>query len=578
MTNPAAINVFSVLGAPGIELSHLTSPAAAGQAIDGADVLSADAAILFEETPEHFARYLSDLEKGRLRDALAMKAVLSHRVSMFSDNQWERKRSSIRCFENNDLNRFAAAVVNIGIAHRIQDNPTLDNILAKEPPPLSPAELVEAKTRWRQRSLSVQEKLKLQIQLHRLLEANVVDWVQRVTVLREGDTEKAKEIWSEIRLFRKMHLPTLRGPSNYIFEGAEALLRGTSCEVQGLFKRKRPRSWREQVDRIRLLAVPQRAYRVAGQNGFYSHLGRTKWQKDLVGWLKTNAEHSVWEKGRWKLTLFKEERAGFSPLLGPYDLITWPPDPNSRNLQALLKWLGWKMEIQPADEFGRIILYVDFGNWTIGETNRKAEDPIALGFQLARYMLPRAIEIVEEVKNLIEGDLEALRTIGKKLHEDEIPSLALRFPRPEDPAVEVLINALRGTNAILLIVRNGLNHAVANLKSKKWDWGQAINYVRAALNPKMIQVDTRVSIPAHHKDLAKHLIYTLKRESLEEHWDNGEWVLSYLPDLEVSDTFLAWPPNPTEDAVLQNLLGLLGWKMVVEHTDETIKVRVLMPQ
>lgn len=120
MTNLPAISIFSVLGAPGIDLSYLADPIAASQAMIEADVLSADATLLFEAPNEHLQNHFKALEAGELSKALAAKGDLVRQVRQMTDSQWEGMVRRAQLFGENELNRFAAAVANAGIAHQIQ--------------------------------------------------------------------------------------------------------------------------------------------------------------------------------------------------------------------------------------------------------------------------------------------------------------------------------------------------------------------------------------------------------------------------------------------------------------------------
>ncbi|MBI4224597.1 MAG: ATP-binding protein, partial [Deltaproteobacteria bacterium] len=126
MTNPAAITVFGVLGAPGVELSHLADPMAAASAVDEADVLSAETLSFFEAGPapgelaDLYQTYQTAMEEKNQDRMSEQKERIARRMRSLSEPQWQAMIRRAQLFGQNKFHCFAAAIANAGIAHQIQ--------------------------------------------------------------------------------------------------------------------------------------------------------------------------------------------------------------------------------------------------------------------------------------------------------------------------------------------------------------------------------------------------------------------------------------------------------------------------
>ncbi|OGQ05417.1 MAG: hypothetical protein A2W61_07620 [Deltaproteobacteria bacterium RIFCSPLOWO2_01_44_7] len=131
-----------------------------------------------------------------------------------------------------------------------------------------------------------------------------------------------------------------------------------------------------------------------------------------------------------------------------------------------------------------------------------------------------------------------------------------------------------------------LQASISNLSDlptiQPMDWENAIHEIPDPNLRDYVPVSNGkgYSVRTSKKQLAYALVEWLRWFGPEESWENETWVLKFPKTLTITKahesplTHSSWPPDRTNDEILDIYLELLGWNMKVESGPETTIVKI----
>lgn len=393
MANSSTISVFTVLGP---DVVHLGSPAAAAEAMEVADVLSSDAAILFEssEAPEELVELYQAYQKAiggrKLADAKAKKNQIAHVVGGLSNPAWQTMRSRAQLFGNNEVHRFAAAIANTFIAHQMQS--------AKLIPPAGAVtysnDYLDAELRHQREFLSqtqyfdfnrltpailshmtVEEQLSVGKKAVRIIEMASEQLFRTLKELRPNDLKGWKQAmtvyFEATRTIGRFPVEVQLKPAidllfkNLISSATQLVNKMES--IHTLYQRLKQGDlpWEEA---IRELPDPSvwlerrfdgKGRTTDGGGTLFYRVPHARYElaDSLFSWLRLNLPTLKKMEGGWQFQGGRQAAAKPKTFFNPP---TWPPDPASDLvLKTYLEMLGWSMQVETTPATITVWLHFD---------------------------------------------------------------------------------------------------------------------------------------------------------------------------------------------------------------------------